>query len=113
MVIQSDDFGHDPSVQRMRKIFSAMEKCQWDMLEKLKITHFDQRLRNIRKTALELFGKSFPLAASKGMTLDVQASAMLYAFCLAQALRPVGIDVPDHVLPNNKALEKIITEALS
>ena len=112
MIIQDDEFGRDPSVQRMRKIFSTMEKCQWDMLEKLRISHFDQRLRNIRKTALQLFAKSFPLAASKGMTLDEQTSEVLYAFCLAQAFRPAGIDVPDDVLPDHQVLETIVTEAL-
>ena len=113
MTIQNDEFGHDPSVQRMRKIFLSMEKVQWDMLEKLKISTFDDRLRNIRKTALDLFGKSFPIAASKGMELDEKESAMLYAFCLAQSLKPVGIDVPDNFLPDNKQLETVVVEALS
>ena len=113
MAIENDDFGHDPSVQRMRKIFSSMEKAQWELLEKLKISTFDDRLRNIRKTALDLFGKSFPIAASKGMELGEKESAELYAFCLAQSLKPVGIDVPDNFLPNNKQLEAIAMEALS
>jgi len=113
MAIQNDDFGHDPSVQGMRKIFSSMEKAQWDMLEKLKVSHFDDRLRNIRKTALDLFGKSFQLAVSRGMNLDEKTSAVLYAFCLAQSLKPVGIDVPDNFLPDNKQLEAVVVEALS
>ena len=113
MAIQNDDFGHDPSVQRMRKIFSSMEKAQWDMLEKLKISTFDDRLRNIRKTALNLFGKSFQLAGSKGMNLDEKTSAVLYAFCLAQSLKPVGIDVADDLLPDNKQLEAVVVEAIS
>ena len=113
MAIENDDFGHDPSVQRMRKIFSSMEKAQWDMLEKLKISTFDDRLRNIRKTALYLFEKSFPIAVSKGMDLDEKASAELYAFCLAQSLKPVGIDVADNFLPENKQLEAVVMEAIS
>ena len=113
MAIENDDFGYDPSVQRMRKIFSSMEKAQWDMLEKLKISTFDDRLRNIRKTALYLFEKSFPIAVSKGMELDEKASAELYAFCLAQSLKPVGIDVADDLLPKNKQLEAIAMEAIS
>ncbi len=83
------------------------------MLEKLKISTFDDRLRNIRKTALYLFEKSFPIAVSKGMDLDEKASAELYAFCLAQSLKPVGIDVADDLLPDNKQLEAIAMEALS
>ena len=112
MAIENDDFGHDPSVQRMRKIFSSMEKVQWDMLEKLKISTFDDRLRNIRKTALDIFGKSFQLAISRGMDLDEDASAGLYAFCLAQSLKPVGIDVTDDLLPNNKQLEAVVMETI-
>ena len=113
MAIENDQFGRDPSVQRMRKIFSGMEKSQWDMLEKLKISHFDERLPDIRKTALNLFEKSFPLAVSKGMNLDEKTSAVLYAFCLVQSLKPVGIDVPDHFLPDNKQLEALVTGVLS
>ena len=113
MVIKNDDFGYDPSVQRMRKIFSSMEKAQWDMLEKLKISTFDDRLRNVRKTALYLFEKSFPIAVSKGMELDEKKSAELYAFCLARSLKPVGIDVPADFLPDNKQIEAVVMEALS
>ena len=113
MAIENDEFGHDPSVQRMRKIFSSMEKAQWELLEKLKISTFDDRLRNIRKTALDLFGKSFPLAISKGIDLDEAASAGLYAFCLAQSLKPVGIDVPADLLPDNKQLEAVVLETIS
>ena len=113
MAIENDEFGHDPSVQRTRKIFSNMEKVQWDMLEKLKISTFDDRLRNIRKTALALFGKSFPLAISKGMDLDEDESAGLYAFCLAQSLKLAGILIPDNFMPDNKQLEAIVMETIS
>lgn len=113
MIIKNDDFGHDPSVQRMRKIFSSMEKAQWDMLEKLKISAFDDRLRNIRKTALYLFEKAFPIAVSKGMDLDEDSSAELYAFCLAQSLKPVGVDVPADLLVDNKQLEAVVMETIS
>ncbi len=113
MTIENDEFGHDPSVQRTRKIFSSMEKTQWELLEKLKISPFDDRLRSIRKKALDLFGKSFPIAISKGMDLNEDASAGLYAFCLAQSLKPVGIDVPDNFLPDNKQLETIVMETIS
>ena len=113
MAIENDEFGHDPSVQRMRKIFSSMEKAQWELLEKLKISTFDDRLRNIRKTALDLFGKSFPLAISKGMNLDEDASAGLYAFCLVQSLKLAGIFIPDNFLPDNKQLEAVVMETIS
>ena len=113
MEIENDDFGHDPSVQRMRKIFSSMENTQWDMLEKLAISTFDDRLRNIRKTALNLFEKAFSLAVSKGMNPDEKTSAVLYAFCLAQSLKPDGINVPDNFLPDNEQLEAVVVEALS
>jgi len=113
MAIENDEFGHDPSVQRMRKIFSSIEKAQWDMLEKMKISTFDDRLRNIRKTALDLFGKSFPLAVSKGMELDEKESAGLYAFCFAQSLKLSGIIIPDNFLPENKQLEAVVMETIS
>ena len=113
MAIENDDFGNDPSVKRMRKIFSSMEKAQWDILEKLKISTFDERLQNIRKTALDLFGKSFPLAISKGMDLDEDASAGLYAFCLVQSLKLAGILIPDNFLPDKKQLEAVVMETIS
>ena len=113
MAIENDEFGHDPSVQRMRKIFSSMEKTQWELLEKLKISPFDDRLRSIRKKALDLFGKSFPLAISKGIDMNEDASAGLYAFCLAQSLKITGILIPDNFLPDNKQLEAVVMETLS
>jgi len=83
------------------------------MLEKLKISTFDERLRNVRKTALNLFEKSFPLAVSNGINMDEDASGELYAFCLAQSLKLAGILIPDNFLPDNKQFEAVVLEAIS
>ncbi len=43
-----DEWGHDPSVQSMRRVFSWMEEAQQELLGHLDISLFDKRLRNVR-----------------------------------------------------------------
>jgi hypothetical protein len=100
-----DEWGHDPSIQSMRRVFSFMEQTQQELLGHLHISHFDKRLRNARKQALELFEKAWPLAVRKRIISGEKEAAPFYNYCLAQALRSVGIEVPKELLPRD---EKII-----
>jgi hypothetical protein len=100
-----DEWGHDPSVQSMRRVFSYMEQAQQELLRHLNISHFDKRLRNVREQALELFEKAWPLAVRKGIILGEKEAAPFYSHCLARALRSVGIEVSKDWLPRD---EKII-----
>ena len=100
-----DEWGHDPSVQSMRRVFSFMEEAQHQLLRDLKISLFDQRLRRGRQQALELFEQTWPLAIRKGIITSEKDAAPLYLHCLVQALKLASIAVPNELLPKD---EKII-----
>jgi hypothetical protein len=100
-----DEWGYDPSVQSMRLVFSYMEQAQQELLRHLNIPRFDKRLRSVRKQALELFEKAWPLAVKKGIILGEKEAAPFYNHCLARALGSVGIEVPKELLSRD---EKII-----
>jgi hypothetical protein len=99
-----DEWGHDPSVQSMRRVFSSMEEAQRKLLLRLNISALDWRLRRSREQALELFERIWPKAARRGM-MGEEVAAPLYLHCLAQSLRLAGVEVPEELLPKD---EKII-----
>ncbi len=99
-----DEWGHDPSVQNMRRVFSFMEEAQQEFLLCLNISFFDRRLRRSREQALELFERTWPKAIRRG-TMSEKDAAPLYLHCLARTLRLAGVEVPEELLPRD---EKII-----
>jgi len=100
-----DAWGHDPSVQSMRRVFSCMEEAQQQLLMDLKISLFDQRLRLGRQQALELFEQAWPLAIRKGIITSEKDAVPVYLHCLAHGLKVARIEVPSELLPKD---EKII-----
>ncbi len=100
-----DEWGNDPSVQSMRRVFSFMEEAQAQLLKDIHISPFDQNLRRGRQYALELFEQAWPLAIKKGVITSEKDAAPLYLHCLAQALKLARLEVPDELLPSD---EKII-----
>ena len=100
-----DEWGHDPSVQSTRRVFSFMEEAQQELLRRLNISFFDPRLRRSREQALELFERVWPLAVRRGILGDEKEAAPLYIHCLARTLRSARLEVPEEVLPGD---EKII-----
>ena len=99
-----DEWGHDPSVQSMRRIFSFMEEAQQELLLCLNISFFDRRLRRSREQALELFERAWHPAVRRGVMSEKDA-APLYVHCLARTLRLAGVEVPEELLPRD---EKVI-----
>ena len=99
-----DEWGRDPSVQSMRRVFSSMEEAQRELLLCLNISVLDRRLRRSREQALELFERTWPKAARRGMVGE-EVAAPLYLHCLARMLHLAGVEVPEELLPRN---EKII-----
>lgn len=99
-----DEWGHDPSVQSMRRVFSSMEEAQQELLSFLNISVLDRRLRPSREQALELFERTWSKAARRGM-MGEEIAAPLYLHLLAQSLRSAGIEVPEELLPRD---EKVI-----
>jgi hypothetical protein len=99
-----DEWGHDPSVQSMRRVFSSMEEAQRELLSCLNISVLDRRLRRSREQALELFERTWFKATRRGM-MGEEDAAPLYLHCLAQSLRSTGVEVPEELLPRD---EKVI-----
>ena len=99
-----DEWGHDASVQSMRRVFSLMEEAQQELLLCLNISFFDRRLRRSREKALELFERAWHPAVRRGMMGEKDA-APLYVHCLARTLRLAGVEVPEELLPRD---EKVI-----
>jgi hypothetical protein len=99
-----DEWGHDATVQSMRRVFSSMEEAQQELLLCLNISFLDRRLRRSREQALELFERTWPKAVRKGMMGEKDAGP-LYLHCLARTLRLAGVEVPEELLPRD---EKII-----
>jgi hypothetical protein len=100
-----DEWGHDPSVQSMRRVFSLLEAAQEELLRHLNVSPFDQRLRLSREQALEFFEQAWPSAIKQGIILNEKDTATLYIHCLARALGSLGVEVPSGLLPGD---EKII-----
>ena len=107
-----DEWGHDPSVQRMRRVFARMEILQKDFIDRLKISPWEGRLRRSREEARNLFERMWPLAIRKGITLDEKDAAILYTHGLARTLIQNGIKVPPETLFRHAGMIKFLDEEL-
>ncbi len=105
-----DEWGRDPSVQSMRRVFSYMEEAQQQLLRDLNISVFDRRLRRGRQQALELFEQAWPLAIKKGIITTEKDAAPFYLHCLGHALRLARIEVPDELLPKDEKMIRFLQE---
>ncbi len=108
-----DEWGHDPSVQSMRRVFSLIETAQEELLRHLNISPFDQRLRRSREQALKLFEQAWPLAIGKGMTMSEKDAASLYLHFLARAFDSVGVKVPKELLPGDEKIIRLLPKERS
>jgi len=106
-----DEWGHDPSVQSLRRVFSFMEEAQRELLRHSNISFFDQRLRHSREQALELFERAWPSGVRKGMMSEKDA-APLYLHCLARALRSAGVEVSEEWLPRDEKMIRFLQKEL-
>ncbi len=107
---ERDDWGHDPSVQSMRRVFGRMEKAQKELLGSLNISPFDPKLRRRREEARTLFERAWPLAARRGVVVSEEDAVSLYAHCLARTLHSDGIEVPSEALPGDERIIKFLSE---
>lgn len=103
-----DEWGHDPTVQMMRRIFSLMEKSQKDLLKDLNITSFDPRLRRARSRARDLFEQTWPLATQKEVVVNEGGAALLYTHCLSHALKLNGIEVSEQIRPEDDGIVRFL-----
>ena len=107
-----DEWGHNPSVQSMRRVFSYMEEAQQELLRHLNISLFDKRLRRVREQALERFERVWPMAVRQGIIGNEKEAAPLFIYCLTKALSSEGVEVLNDVLPRDEKIVRFLKENL-
>jgi hypothetical protein len=109
----TDEWGHDPSIQSARRVFSMMEAAQKKVLGQLDVAEFDNRLRYVREAALAGHGKACNAAAAKRRYLDEGAFSEIYACCFLWALAKQDIYIPDMVWEAHREHADWVREVLA
>lgn len=107
-----DEWGHDPTVQRVRRLFALMESEQDSLLKELELPSSDTRLRHCRETALGMYEKACGHAAAKRLAWDENAYAAIYIGCLLREMEKRGIRIPDRVLATHRHHTDLLQEVL-
>ena len=107
---QIDEFGRDPSVQIMRKVFRAMETAQARLFRELSINPYDLRIRRWREKALSLFEQAWVTANRMNMNMDEGLASALYAHGLARIMDSDGINVHTKHLQTGEEVERIFKD---
>jgi hypothetical protein len=110
---EMDEWGKDPSVQFMRKVFKGMEKAQHELLKRLDIIPYDLRIRRWRDQALALFERAWGVANRMGITMDEHTASAVYVHCLAKVMGAERINIPADILLEAKSVERIFKEVFS
>jgi hypothetical protein len=113
MMVEIDEWGRDPSVRKMREVFSRMEEAQRKLLEQVGISYFDSRLRQTREKARGLFERTWSHAAIQDLNMGHNEVTGLYTYCLTWALGQSGVEVPEKFLPDDERLKDLIREIIS
>ncbi|MBW2335132.1 MAG: hypothetical protein JRF06_08620 [Deltaproteobacteria bacterium] len=106
------DWGQDPSVQTMRRVFSRMEIAQRNFLGNLNISFFDKRVRGWRQAALNFFERSWAKANHDNIILDEEKIAAMYMHCFARAIGDEGVKISSNSLPHDETVETLVRETL-
>jgi hypothetical protein len=91
----TDNWGRDPQIKAMRRIFALMETLQKRLFEQIGISPFDERLGRWRKAALRMFEQQWAEMARRGGPLGEEDVAKTYLDCLVKVLTKDGITVSD------------------
>ena len=107
-----DEWGQNPSVQGMRRIFTRMEAVQAELLEGSKISPLNSKLRRCREKALSLFERAWELAVKRDLLVSEDEIASLYVHCLAKILGMAGFEVSDELLSREERIIRLLQEEL-
>jgi len=109
-MMHMDEWGRDPSVQAMRKVFKGMEKSLEKILGQLDISPYDQRIRGWLEKALAKFETSWGVANHMGIIMNEKIAPVVYTHCLAKIIGSDGIEIPEGILPEEKGTARLIHE---
>lgn len=110
---EMDEWGKDPSVQFMRKVFKGMENAQHELLKRLNIIPYDLRIRMWREQALAFFERAWGVANRMGINMDEHTASLIYVHCLAKVMGAEKINIPAGILPEAKSVDRILMEVFS
>jgi predicted trehalose synthase len=105
----SDEWGKDPAVETMRKVFKQMESAQGELLQGAGISMWDPRLRRWRELSRAAFDRAWANAARRGMELGEDQAGALYAHCLARTMMREGIE-STHSQQSDEAIKRLVEE---
>lgn len=105
-----DEWGRDPSIKAMRRVFRAMEKSLDDLLDQLNISPFDHRIRGWLEQALAEYERAWGQASRKGVRMDEKMAPAVYAHCLVRVIGSEKIKIPESLLAIEKDIERLIHE---
>ena len=108
-----DQWGRDPSVQILRKIFKGMEKAQHELLKGLNIVPYDLRIRRWREQALAVFERAWDVGNRMGVTMNEHTASAIYVHCLAKIMASEGINIPIGILPVEENGLRVFKEVFS
>jgi hypothetical protein len=100
--VDNDEWGRDPAVRSLRRIFAVVEREQQRLLDRLAIDRLDARLGQWRRMTLHLFEQQWAISAQQGLRLEEKDVGDLYLRCMAKVLGTRGIAVPVDAMPANE-----------
>jgi hypothetical protein len=106
----ADDWGFDPSVRMMRRVFGRIERVQGDLLKRLSVSPFDPRLR--REKARHYLERCWVEASRLGIQVGEEEAAYIYVHCLSWAMNLDGVKVADETLPKDEKMGIVLKEVL-
>ena len=107
----NDEWGRDPAVQMMRKVFGRMEHAYGALLKELQLSPFDPRMRQWRETALVICERAWAYATRRGTDMSEEIASDLYAFALARVMGSEGINITEGLVPSNPLVLTLFQEA--
>ncbi len=106
--MDNDEWGRDPAVRSLRRIFAVVEAEQQRLLDRLAIDRLDARLGQWRKMTLHLFEQQWASSVQQGIRLDEKDVGDLYLRCMAKVLGTRGIAVPADAMAANDKVERLM-----
>jgi hypothetical protein len=83
----------------MRNVFQAIEHAHQELLKRLDIAPYDQRLGKWREQTLALFERAWSVADQLDVTMDDQTAAALYCTLFVKVVEVSGIVIPADIFP--------------